>query len=81
MPRAIGTLITNLAGTAVQLDLISLGQLRWNGNITGTWDLSGANGDAHGNQEERDIGREERANDEQDFSDAPDAAAEWHVRT
>ena len=39
--RATATLQTNLAGTAVQLNLTDAGALEWNGNVAGNWDLSG----------------------------------------
>ena len=43
-PLAHGTLITNAAGTALQLNLTDTGVLLWNGNIPpGNWDLSGSN--------------------------------------
>lgn len=42
-PRASATLITNAAGTAVQLNVIDSGTLTWMGGIAGLWNLSGGN--------------------------------------
>ena len=41
-PHASGSLITNAAGTSVQLNLTENGSVLWVGNLAGNWDLSGA---------------------------------------